>query len=510
MAGRKRINHSILAKTVLFLSVFMLALTAEVMINRIQRIRVMDPLDREMHNIQAVSGFLHATEDAASALENYKWDYGDAAGLISEIRQDLSVMDRENGIIEKDVSRLSREQYLIASAVDTSYGYVRRETEKLFNLLLGGMSGEAMTLYYNSLAPAWEYLGTYARELLEQAIIDSRDSFGTISELNSMINTIENFTFFLCFLSAVLVVLTLVRILRAVLSLEKASGAVSRSEFDIPDIDEGGNDEISNLASSFNKMKRSLKERVELLEERRNMEGMLHRKELETLELQNLLEMEKMQELRSQINPHFLFNTLNVIKYTAQKEGAKETDRLLGALGKLFHYALSSNELMVPLSREIRIVNEYHLLCQVRFGNKIGIGWELSPEIDLTETLVPSFVLQPMVENAVKHGLGPKEEKGMILISARPDGDMLEIRISDDGVGMDAGKLDEVRGRLYDHDAAGGHIGLANVACRLRLLGEGCGLTVISQKNVGTEITLRLPFKTMEEEDVDDQDTDSR
>lgn len=506
----KRINHSILYRTVFFLSVFILALAAEVVINRVQKVHVMQPLDSEMHNIQAVSGFLHATEDVISLFENHRWDYGNPASLISDIRHNLVTMDQEISIMEKDVARLSREQYLLANAVDTTYTYVRKETEKLFSYLLNGDVNDATELYYGNLGNSWEYLSMYARELLEQAILDSRESFASILELNGVVNIIENIAFTLCSISAIIVVLTLIRMLKAMLAMEKASEAVSRSEFEIPDIDEKGNDEISRLATSFNQMKRSLRERVELLEERREMEGMLHKKETETLELQNLLEREKMQQLRSQINPHFLFNTLNVIKHMAGKEDAKETERLISALGKLFHYALSSNELMVPLSREIMIVNEFYLLCQVRFGDKIGIEWDLSPEIDLTETLVPSFILQPMVENAVRHGLGPKEEDGTIRIAAAVDGKMLCITISDDGVGMEADRLEQIKGRLYDQDAAGEHIGLSNVAYRLRLLGAGCDLEISSEKGRGTTVVLTLPLETIEEEDEDDQDTDSR
>lgn len=510
MHKQKKINHSILFRTVFFLSVFILALVAEVVINRVQKVHVMQPLDREMHNIQAVSGFLHATEDTVSLFENYRWDYGNPASLISEIRHNLLVMDQEISVMDKDVGRLSREQYLLANAVDTTYAYVKNGTETLFSSLLNGDINDATELYYGSLGNSWEYLSMYASELLEQAILDSRESFTAILELNGIVNIIENIAFTVCSISAIIVVLTLIRMLKAMLAMEKASEAVSRSEFEIPDIDEKGNDEISRLAISFNQMKRSLKERVELLEERRGMEGMLHKKETEALELQNLLEREKMQQLRSQINPHFLFNTLNVIKHMASKEDAKETERLISALGKLFHYALSSNELLVPLSREIMIVNEFYLLCQVRFGDKIGIEWDLDSEIDLTETLVPSFILQPMVENAVRHGLGPKEEAGTIRISAAVNEGMLRLTICDDGIGMDEQRLEQVKSRLYDRDAAGEHIGLSNVACRLRLLGAGCNLEINSTKGCGTTVTLTLPLETVEEEDEYDQDTDSR
>lgn len=186
-------------------------------------------------------------------------------------------------------------------------------------------------------------------------------------------------------------------------------------------------------------------QQVRLLEEKNEMERVLPRKENEALEYQTLMEREKLQQLRSQINPHFLFNTLNVIMYTSQQEGATRTHSLIGSLSRLFRYALGSNEAQVPLSREVHIVDEFYSLYQARFGDRMRMQWHISPEVDLTETMVPSFILQPLVENAFKHGLGPKEEGGCVDVSICVQEKTRIITVTDDGVGMSEEALDNLR-----------------------------------------------------------------
>ena len=288
--------------------------------------------------------------------------------------------------------------------------------------------------------------------------------------------------------------------------MAKASQEISRGNFDAADVDETLQDEIGQMAKAFNEMKRSMKQQVQLLEEKSQMEQKLLRKENDALELQTLMEREKLQQLRSQINPHFLFNTLNVIMYTSQQEGATRTHSLIGSLSRLFRYALGNNDTQVPLSREVHIVDEFFSLYHARFGDRMRMQWFISPEVDLTETIVPSFILQPLVENAFRHGLGPKEEGGCVEIHIDVENTMLLIRVVDDGVGMTKETLDNFRTNLQNPPTTGEHIGAYNVAARLRLWGRECGMEIQSEQGSGTTVILRLPLVTLweEEEAFDD------
>lgn len=108
------------------------------------------------------------------------------------------------------------------------------------------------------------------------------------------------------------------------------------------------------------------------------MERELHRQKTEALELQNRMERSRLQQLRSQIDPHFLFNTLNVILQTAGQEKAYRTQALITALSHLLRYSLMSNDEQVPLAREVRIVDEYYSIYHVRFGDRVKMVWRIS------------------------------------------------------------------------------------------------------------------------------------
>ena len=249
-------------------------------------------------------------------------------------------------------------------------------------------------------------------------------------------------------------------------------------------------DEIGYTAKTFNEMKRSMKRQVQLLSERTEMER------------------EKMQLLRSQINPHFLFNTLNVVMYTARQEEAFKTAELLGSMSQLFRYALGSNEVEVPLSREVHIVKEFFKLQQIRFGSRVDLKWEVSPEVLLTETLVPSFVLQPVVENAFKHGIVPKENGGVVTIRIFNKEETLYIQVEDDGVGMDEATLVQLKEKLDNPTITGEHIGVCNVAARLKLR-TGAGFNLESEEGKGTKVEMYMPMKLLDEEVLcDDENTD--
>ena len=125
--------------------------------------------------------------------------------------------------------------------------------------------------------------------------------------------------------------------------------------------------------------------------------------------------------------------------------------------------------------------------------------------MDLTETLIPSFLLQPLVENAFRHGLSPKEEGGCVTIGMEIEGDRLCIRVQDDGLGIDEARLAALERQMQTPPTHGEHVGLYNVATRLRLLGGR--LEMQSHAGAGTRMTLYVPFVTVEEEtDAEDSD----
>ena len=172
------------------------------------------------------------------------------------------------------------------------------------------------------------------------------------------------------------------------------------------------------------------------------------------------------------------------------------------ALSHLLRYSLMSNDEQVPLSREVRVVDEYYSIYHVRFGDRVQMEWAFSDSLDLTETMVPSFILQPIVENAFKHGICPKEEGGVVRIRMVPlrEKGLLCIRVLDNGVGIEPEQLEQLRTALEQPAPRWEHIGIYNVAARLRLLDARCRVVVRSRPGRGTAVILYLPLVENEEE----------
>ncbi len=195
----------------------------------------------------------------------------------------------------------------------------------------------------------------------------------------------------------------------------------------------------------------------------------------------------RMEALQNQINPHFLFNTLNSISSLVRfdPDTARE---LIIKLANILRRLLKSSDAFVPLSEELEFIDNYLDIEVVRFGiEKLKVLKELDPPS--LEVMIPSMLLQPLVENSIKHGLSSKIEGGCIYLRSRLSDSQLEIEVEDDGVGMGSAVLLERPSGL-----GGNGIGMANVAERLKVLyGDTAKMTIDSKEGKGTLVRLRLP-----------------
>ncbi|MDD4574337.1 MAG: histidine kinase [Sphaerochaeta sp.] len=334
--------------------------------------------------------------------------------------------------------------------------------------------------------------------------MDNQSAYDHLIQINEKLDTVYTLTVLVMLLFGFIAFREVIRMLSIVQEMARSSKAITAGDYDRPEILDHRGDEIGDMARAFNEMKHAMRNQVQLLTANNEMEKEIYRKDTEALAMQNLLEREKLQLLRSQVNPHFLFNTINMIKYTAQEEMAEKTDALLSSLCRLFRYSLADNEVLVPLSREIKIVDEYYSLYKARFKEKVSLVWNISPSLVLTETLVPSFFFQPLVENAFKHGLGPKEQPGTVYLSLEEEEGMLSVLVEDDGVGIEEEALKVIRSQLLDPPISGEHIGLYSVAARLKLIDTRCSFEVTSEKGKGTKISIKMPLMLNDEEETDD------
>lgn len=191
--------------------------------------------------------------------------------------------------------------------------------------------------------------------------------------------------------------------------------------------------------------------------------------------------------LRAQISPHFIYNSLNAIASFIHTDPARARE-LVVEFADFTRYSFRRHGDFTTLAEELKAIDRYLLLERARFGERLQVSLQIGPEV--LSTVVPYLSLQPLVENAVRHGLERKDGVGHIEIKAHDAGPHAEVTIEDDGVGMDP---EHLRSVLAGH-AAGEHVGLRNVDSRLRqVYGDDHGLVIDTAPGAGTLITLRVP-----------------
>lgn len=208
--------------------------------------------------------------------------------------------------------------------------------------------------------------------------------------------------------------------------------------------------------------------------------------------------------LQNQINPHFLYNTLEAIRGDALSEGMDYIADITEALSTFFRYSVTDTGSLVTISDELENIDNYFKIQQYRFGEKLELVYEIPEKDDLLELMCPKLTLQPIVENAIFHGLEKRTDKGTIRISFEMTDTKLNIIIIDNGVGMDSVILDALNSRLKQNSyiysegedkSKKGGIALINVCRRIKLLfGENYGIHVFSIPDIGTDVRIALPI----------------
>ena len=286
-----------------------------------------------------------------------------------------------------------------------------------------------------------------------------------------------------------------------IMKLSQSAEEISKGNFDVDEVIVTSEDEIKIMAEAFNKMKSSVRNYIQELHNKSEIESKLMEKEMQNLKMQTLLNNAELQSLQSQINPHFLFNTLNAGVQLAMMEEADRTSCFLENLAAVFRYNVRRLDKEVTLNDEINSVCAYIDLMKVRFGDMISFGVEIKDE-ELMQLNMPPLILQPIVENACIHGIGEREEGGRIDIRVFRDEEDGLIEIIDNGVGMGKEVIDGIidkasGGEAMPEKPKKGHttgIGITNVIQRLRLYYKKDDVIDISSvKGEGTRIVVRIP-----------------
>ena len=283
-------------------------------------------------------------------------------------------------------------------------------------------------------------------------------------------------------------------IIRPIGNLAEKSQRISKGELDIDKTKDSGMYEIDLLSQGFDTMVENIKELIEKIKENADIEKKLKDEEMRSLLFENMLKESQLKMLQSQINPHFLFNTLNTIAQISIIEGASETEKLINSVSDLLRYSLVMIDKQSTVKKEIEIIKQYIFIQETRFEDRVKFILEVDKL--LLDVEIPGMTLQPLVENAFMHGIESKEEGGQITIKVCEEDNNCNIIIEDDGVGMPKEKIAEILGEdKIEQKEKHTSIGLKNVIKRLRIIYSNADVFLIeSIENMGTKIYIKIPI----------------
>ncbi|MER2079089.1 sensor histidine kinase [Psychrobacillus psychrotolerans] len=287
-------------------------------------------------------------------------------------------------------------------------------------------------------------------------------------------------------------------ITKPVHQLTKAANELAHGRFN-QKIKVESNDEIAFLAQTFDTMRININDLILEIQQKAQLEHELQQSKL-------LLKESQLKSLQSQINPHFLFNTLNTLSKKAYLDGAEETSDLLVSVAGLLRYNLKRIDRPVTLYEEVLVLYQYMEIQRARFADRLH--FEANIDESCLHVNIPGLTLQPIIENAVIHAIEPEEDGGTISVRISRDGSWIIMEIEDSGKGI---SQDNIELLLSGHlDTNVGHssgIGFQNVVKRLQLFyGVENLVSIESEEGIGTKVIIQIP-ETREE--VNDETTNS-
>lgn len=283
------------------------------------------------------------------------------------------------------------------------------------------------------------------------------------------------------------------RIIGPIKELTAAAVKINKGDLKVRLPDLGSDYEMKNLTLAFNAMLDTINRQISELETASKLKALLHQEELKNQESQYLVKEAELQAMQSRINPHFLFNTLNMICQSAYTEHATTSAEMIESLAAMLHYFMENSAEPVEISDEIRYTRDYFHIQNLRFGGRVSFFVKCPPELESYK--IPRLTIQPIVENAITHGVKDVLSEAMVAVTVRADGDIITIMIKDTGKGMPREQLARIRESINSEGIPKNEgIGLHNVSQRLRLFyGAGAKLTIESKPSVGTIVEVAFP-----------------
>lgn len=422
----------------------------------------------------------------SDSLENFYRSEQDYAQMVEELNS--GVTDRAFDRMERNIKNMS-DNYLeaVGQAIEAKRG---RNVEKY-------------RIRYENATQLYHYINTYINSLNSEQFKNNSENYNALSGAFRIFEAVSYLVMLIVIIGNICIIIKLSEtIARPIKTLAGLADEVAKGNFDIELLEVASNDEIGVVTRAFNQMVISIRRYIERIRQSMERERALKEKELM---METHLKDAKLKYLQAQINPHFLFNTLNAGAQLAMMEGADRTYQYVQNMAEFFRYNVKKGDETVTIREEIELVDNYIYILNVRFSG--DIHYEKEVDRNLLNVEMPSMILQPIVENCVNHGIREMAGNGRIWLSVYRIDDVVCISVKDNGIGMSRDVIDKVVSGTYrDEELAEGSngIGMDNVIARLKLFTESEDvMTIVSEgADKGTEVIIYLQMKEREDEDV--------
>lgn len=392
-----------------------------------------------------------------------------------------SIADNDSILMERNIKKMSEEYLdLTNKTIEAKRGENVEKYKKLYE--------ESENLY--------TYITTAIFSLNNEQFKNNSKSYSSMMSALQSLEAINMITMVVIgFTNLLFIALIAATITGPLVSLAATADKVGKGDFEVDLLPEIGMDEVGVVTATFNKMILSIRDYINRLTESMEAERRLQEKELL---METHLKDAQLKYLQAQINPHFLFNTLNAGVQLAMMEDAENTGMYIQRVADFFRYNIKKNHDVVSLGDEIELVETYIYILNVRFSGDIHFRKDIDER--LLDAKVPSMILQPIVENSVNYGIRDIDWKKIITLKVYGLDNMVCISISDNGVGIPQDKIEAIlSGQFHAQEdmVDSNGVGLDNVINRLRLFfGEDDIMDIISEgEDQGTETILYLPMQ---------------
>lgn len=415
----------------------------------------------------------------SDAMEDYYRNEQDYSNLITELNDEIYGNDLK--LMERNIRNMSQEYLSL--------------TNQTIEAKRGG-NVEKVKARYERAMVFYGYIRTYIYSLNNEQFRTNVSSYQALSHSLQYLEWINIITLLLVGASNMILIVLLTKTITSPLQrLAGTADQVANGNLEVELLPVVSEDEVGVVTKAFNKMIVSIREYIDKVRKSMEMERTMKEKELM---METHLKDAQIKYLQAQINPHFLFNTLNAGAQLAMMEGAERTYRYVQKVADFFRYNVKKNNDTVTLREEIALVDTYIYILNVRFSGEIHFHKEVDER--LLDIQVPSMILQPIVENSVNYGIRNIGWEGKIVLSVYRMDDMICISVKDNGIGIEQETIDKIMSsqlRAADLSKDSNGIGLDNVIGRLRLfLDEEDVISILSEgANKGTEVLIYIPDK---------------